>query len=704
MSGAGRWSGPLLAGVLAALAILCAARGAAPTSAAAVLLVFGAGYPWLVRWSPVEPSPLKVALYAGLLSPLVVGLALFLFELALPTAQAWRATWGVVAASQLLALGRRPCKFEPLGKAAWASVALALALGGTVAWLLFGGQNAPRLVHDGALFQAGVAQAMERGLPWENPWFAGAPLPVVPAHPFLVRVVSEALGTTTPGALALLACVAPVATCVALYLLAAPLYREPKRVVLAAPIALLAVNALGGLLPLRGEPGETWAGDLARLGLGQTSGGVLYGLAAFVRPGSAAIGTAYAVATLSAAAHGLRHGRRPWVGLTVLLALATTLVHPWLGFATAGAVLAVALAHPGAPGVRGRLVTALAFAALPALFVLRTFGLEVAPSAAPAAPFMPTAVSALGLQAVLALGLVGGRWLGAGGPGDERGRATILALVVAAGAAALAFAVVAGPGRADLVHLAALVAGVLAAGGAVDALGRGGGPRLAAGAVGLALVLGAARADAHALGVHRELSTRRERTLEEGRRIVPQFVEAARTFGDGLLPGNVVATPAQARDAAEVRRRHLALAYRWLREELPREGARPILVRAPAEADPAAVDPDPAALYAHLPLWVDREALAFGAPRWEIRHERMRRLYSDPQYFEPAFMKEFEALARPVVFLVEERDRERTVPRGAWRPFRGIDVRLERHGAQRVHVEGTVALYLWRPSTAGIDR
>jgi hypothetical protein len=48
------------------------------------------------------------------------------------------------------------------------------------------------------------------------------------------------------------------------------------------------------------------------------------------------------------------------------------------------------------------------------------------------------------------------------------------------------------------------------------------------------------------------------------------------------------------------------------------------------------------------------------------------------------------------VFLVEEADREATV-RGEYRPFRGVDLELERLGAERVHVIGTAAVYYWRP-------
>ena len=63
-------------------------------------------------------------------------------------------------------------------------------------------------------------------------------------------------------------------------------------------------------------------------------------------------------------------------------------------------------------------------------------------------------------------------------------------------------------------------------------------------------------------------------------------------------------------------------------------------------------------------------------------------------------MWEFESLGRAAIFLVEEQDRAATYPRGQWKPFRGIDLRLQRLGCERVHVEGTVAVYLFQPGSA----
>lgn len=681
---AGQTSGTPIALLLALLAVVTG-LGLDPWNGGAFLLLgFGAGYPWLMRWTPVEPSPLKVVLYSALLSAPLVGAALFLFELFLETPDAWRATWWFVALSQVLSV-RRTLRFDPLGKAAWASLILATFLTGLAATYLFGGGNGPRLVSEGSLFQAGIAQAMERGLPWENPWLAGAPLPVTPVHGFLVRVVSGALELTPTAAQAALSCAAIPVVCIALYLIAAPLYRESRRVVLAAPLAILSVNSMGG-----------WIRDSVSSTASPGSG-----LATFLDPGPTAVAMAYAVAALSAAAHGLRHGARPWLGLTVLLSALAVALQFWVGLVVTLAVVIVALVHPGSPGVRSRMFVAMATASLPLLYMLRSFGPAWSPGGSTVASPVGALISAGVLQAVLALGLLGGRWLEEGGEGDERGRSTILWLLLTTSAVGSLLVGIGGEGGPGPIHLASFSLGILAAGGVVDGLRGAAARRLFIGVAVLALLGGASRNLTRASEARVASMDVVHPVLSRGRFLTPEFVDESKTSGTGILPQSVLPSAREVRDAAEVRRRHLALAYGWLRDQAPRDAGRPLLVRAPVEHDPTRVDPDPSALYADLALWVDREALAFGSTRWSIRHERTSRLYRDPQYFEPAFMKEFEAIGRPVYFLVEELDRERTHPRGEWRPYRGIDTRLERYGAERVYTQGTVAVYRWQPSGEG---
>ena len=115
-------------------------------------------------------------------------------------------------------------------------------------------------------------------------------------------------------------------------------------------------------------------------------------------------------------------------------------------------------------------------------------------------------------------------------------------------------------------------------------------------------------------------------------------------------------------------------------------------------AETAALAPDPLTLYADLPLWVDRHGEhATRSSRWSPRQQRIADLYGDPGKWDMRLMTEFESLGRAAIFLVEEQDRAATYPRGTWKPFRGIDLRLERLGCERVHVEGTLAVYLFRP-------
>ena len=662
-------------------------------------ILLGAAWPLLASATPAEPSALKLALFSLLLSPVWLAVLLHGWEWLLPTRAAWVASYASCALPPL-GCARRRARWERPGRAAWASLAAAGLASTAIGALLLALDNGPRLLHEDALFHAGLAQALERGRPWEHPWLAGTPFPAPLAYPWLGRVVSVALGVPTATALAASAALALAAGCVSVYLVAALLWRSTAAGACVVPLACLAGNALGGCCLWGASAREGWLSELARAAPGTEPGDLLYGLALFFRPAPAALAAAFALAAWTAAAHALRHGRRPWVGLAALLTSIAGLLHIWIGLATWTAILAVAIAHPGERAVRPRVLVSLAFAALPVLASWRLFGtgIEAAgPGPARLARALVGQASLLALPAALSLG---DARTSRGDVGADRGRRTVLALLVAAVLALGTLAFAAGAAGPELLALVPFPLAVLAAGGLFGArAGPSGARRALVLAAGAALAFGGLRASAHALAAHARFARTGERALERGRFLSPEVMPSERTRGDGLLSETVVSTPAEIEDAREVRRRHLALAYDWLRERARAAGdERPVLVRAIGPPDPEARNPDPAALYADLPLWVDSAgALALDHPRWRGRADGVQRLYAQPQHWDPAFPRELEQLGRPAYFLVEERDRELTQPHGERRAFRGIDLRLERYGARRVHVEGTVAVYRLDP-------
>jgi len=696
-----------LASLLLAACALAAAGAQAtgrswPLVAAPVLLA--GAWPLLARATPGEPSALKLVLFSGLLSPVWLAVLLYGWEWLLPTRQAWAASFACCALPALAGAPRR-VRWERPGRAVWVGLAAAALAAAGIGALLLGLGNGPRLLHEGALFHAGLAQALERGHPWEHPWLAGTPFPVPPAYPWLGRVVSVALGVPTTTALAGCAVLALATSCVSAQLAGAVVWRSAAAGAWVVPLACLAGNALGGWSPTAAGVRSGWLDELARGAPGTEPGELLYGLALFFRPAPAAPACAFALGAWTAAAHALRHGRGPWVGLVALLTVAAGLLHPWIGLATWTSILLVALAHPGERAVRQRVSVALAFAALPVLASWRTFGSGAdgaLPEPARLARALLGQASLLALPAALALG---DAWRRRADEGHERGRRTVLLLFVSAAVALGSLAFAAGAAGPDLIALLPFPLALLAAGGLLEVppgAGRSRARRVFVLAAGAALAFGGLRASAHACAAHLRFASVEEPALERGRFLCPEFAPAERTRGDGLLSPTVVSTPAQIEDARAVRRRHLALAYEWLRAAArAAPGERPILVRAIGPPDPEGRDPDPATLYADLPLWVDRAGgLAFGHPRWRPRAEGVHGLYSLPQHWDPAFARELEQLGRPVWFLVEERDRELSQPRGPAAPFRGIDLRLERYGARRVHVVGTVAVYRLDPPPA----
>ena len=617
------------------------------------LLFGGAALPLVLRGSPVEPSLLKLGLYAALLSPPLY--ALLRLGLGSQAAALW-----VLAGLEALGIGER-CRIERVGRAGWYAIAIAAGAGLFAALVLLCGGWAPRLGSDAHVWNAVAAEAFGRAPGLENPLLPGTPFPAHPGYAFLLATLAEALHLHPAQVAALISVWALVTLPLAVMLIAAPLWGEVRRVslapllVLALPLGLWGLGAGGGVDPL-------------------------------FEGGAEAAALALSAGALLAAVHGLRHGRRPWTMLCVLSVGATACLVPALGFTLALVCAAVALLWPGGEGVRLRFPAPLVAASLPALWLARRYGFAPLPWSVPSTLVPYLALAPLLFFAALGLGdraRLGGR----------EGR-TLIALLTLMGLAPLALGFW-GAGAAGA-RLASLALSPLAAGGMVRLLER----RRWAPLIGLVLVAGvfdlALRGRARVLEALAPFQVHRVEGLLE-----PVFPSAEELPGDGLLPGNILVPSSQRERARLIRRRHRALAYRWIRLHAGDLGEGAVLWRslAPADIDrgKGPVGLSLAPLYTGLPLWCENgPETSAGSPRWKPRRARVRALYETQGEFDPNTLRELSQLARPAFFLVEEADREATY-RGPYRPFRGVDLELERLGAERAFVVGTAAVYTWSP-------
>jgi hypothetical protein len=181
--------------------------------------------------------------------------------------------------------------------------------------------------------------------------------------------------------------------------------------------------------------------------------------------------------------------------------------------------------------------------------------------------------------------------------------------------------------------------------------------------------------------------------LEEGEQIAPAFPSEAEAPGDGTTSKIVLASRAEQAAARGARRRQLAEAYRWLREDFPLRDQDPVLVLAVGATAQGRVLPNPATLYADMPLWVDRwPESAPTSSRWQSRHTAIQAVFNESDGVTPKRLVELHTLGRPVVFLVTEENREQT------RQF--IERELTRSGAHECLRVGTVSLLCWTSAEA----
>lgn len=669
-----------LAGLLALVCALAASGVFAQASALArlgpaLLLCGGLALPILLRWSPVEPSALKLGLLALLLSPPLCA------ALRLATGD-WQLVLWVGAGLQLLGL-QRPMSFERAGRAGWCALALALGLAWLFTDLTLGQGLAPRLDHDRAIWQAAAAEMLLRPGALENPFLAGTPFPSHPGAAALVAAVADGLRWPAADAAALVLVWSVATLPVALCLLAAPLWGELRRVLITPFLAIGLTGSPYLVRLLTGSTEETgWlALDRAPYAIGPAAPAVALGVGAWL-----------------CAVHALRHGQRPWVGLTALLGGLALLVHPAVGAVALGAPALAALCAPGVPKVRTAVPLSLALAALPGLWLVRRFGYEPA-------PLLDGGWRAgWGFGVALpALALCGG-WRGSALRGAER--RVVLTLLLGGALLALAAGLVAPGAGGATTALGLMALAPLAAGGLMASLEPGAGRAwrlpLALGLVALGLI-GTAQSERARWRFARAPFQVQPRPGG----VEPAFPSERELPGTGRLSPTIQSTPAQIERAKLVRRRHRAEAYRWIRQNREFFGEGAVLWRSLASSGDRERGGDRgrgglrlhlAPLYTDLPLWCDANQDTAADPQvWRLRRSRVAALYEQQDTFDPHTLRGLVELGRPAVFLVEEYDRDAT-HRGPVTTFRGVDLELERLGVKRLQTLGTVSVYHYAPT------
>ncbi len=646
----------------------------------------GAAFGPLLRATPVvEPSPLKLGLFSSALSPVLVALLWYglAIGLGLPVHQAWAGTFAAVGALALLGAGRR-LSAAPAGRAAGFVCAASLLVAGLIAAAVWSDAGlGARLSSSATIAQAAFAQALQGGVPVENPWVIGLPLELRPS------VAALLVAAAGPAQLLPLYCLGfVIAWCAAVvsiagYLASAALFRET-----------------GG----------------ARAGLRDSSAALAVLLMALALDGGRAsvhrwLSMAYTLTFMVAALHAVRRGARPWPGLSACLLGVLGLLHPWLA-----AACWVALAVAAVIARRALLPPLAALALLPGFVLGRSFGgfsLEQAvPYAGPnsipdgiggqlgqffgrlgdlsAGPtwMMPLALApiVLGTLAVVVLLLKGG-W-GAADPVDRAaarfGAAFALLLVLAAISVA---ALLPGDARGEGAGLmaAALLVASLSVGRAAQLvpLGRA------------SLLWAAALLAGVGLPAYRVLSSVSppQVPFEEH----PGYLTLAKEvpLQTGLIEAlEFVRTSAYAQDASTI---------------LFRE---PGAVGPVPRTEPLSVAPILTGLSlfggrAHSPGTDQSRALA--PPRKELRtdlgdtplerRELLNKLFEYELKWEPRYGRTLDALradGHTLLFIVTEADRRSTTDRGTGP--RGVDDVLVRVGAEEVFQGAEVSVYV-APST-----
>lgn len=332
--------------------------------AGAVLLFGGAGLSILCRATPAEPSPWKLLTLGLLLSPFLVAGPYFLLRTRFGAPASLAGAFGFVALIQLPGIGTRVA-FHRTGRATRAALGGVLLLTLFTAWIHGGEGNALRL-GDGGVERAALALAVDRTVPPENPFLAGESWERPWAHAGLTALVGRVLALAPSRAEVGLAMWATLGLGLSFVFLVAALWRSGPATA-AAPWALgIGVGiptVLAGVLGAGDGFGGQSASTLAEGLLAAHGGGPelpQVPLSILLRPGPDGVALALLGGAILAAAHGLRHGVRPWPALAGLLLGLAEWIRPGCAWVPGGTVALMAIALPGRPIARPRMLLAVA--------------------------------------------------------------------------------------------------------------------------------------------------------------------------------------------------------------------------------------------------------------------------------------------------------------------------------------------------------
>lgn len=672
--------------------------------AAAPLLFGGALIGPLARLTPGPASPIKLLLFASLLTPVAwTGLDVLL-RIAMGNAEgAGRAATGVLLvaaiAGQLACRGRR-LRVERLGLGAWGAIVLAALVAGWTAAVLLEGSAARVSFH--GLLHSGLALACERAVPPTNPWLAGEPLGYYWAWHALGGVVTRVLGGAPTVAFAWIGVWAAACSVLALQQVAAVLFRGARRELAGTAFALFGLSALGGWYALlRGQLGAAAPADNAELLaslralLVPVVGGelawdprVAFGLSKFGNLSSYPSALALGLGGMAAAAHALRHGHRTWILLCAATIGASFALNPLVGGPIAGITACSAFVVGATPRVRFGLPATLVVAALPGLWLVREA--QQAYAGAPIGLSFSAArsIAVLGPWALLLPPAVWGllclrRELE---PGDPRWRvAWMLALAVVADGVAAACVELPWANEYKFVRLGALPAGLLAGAGLFGADGSG--RRLVGVLCALPLTVGAALDTWVGARAYLGLSGVQLPLVESPGRLAPE-------------PGAFE----PARDARA--------AYDWLATDSRVRGSGAVLALDPRRTGGVAFGAGPdghgfrfttaqnlqaheAVAFADLDLFCDRpsQVLSEQDPVAQLRRDALEELFAGKEPWSEATRRTLFDHPRPLLVWIESR------ADGA-RP--GFERGLERFGFELVFEAGGVRI--WLAPGVGVDR
>ncbi len=680
--------GPVGAGLA-----LCACLGAAgvldwvPEGPAAILARACAGvalFLWplalIARMAPSEPAVLKSLTLTLLLAP--VGAAAFytLAHLAVDSRTAVLLTLLAAAAMQWPARGQR-LALMAMGPGAKAAACLAVVCAMLCAALLLRG-NASRVSYHGLLHSA-LVQAVGRQVPPQNPFFAGADLSYYWFYHAMGACIAGACRLAPTLALAAINVWAAFTMPLALYFWCAPLLGRARRELCATLLAIFGLNALGGILWLmHGMPWQAPAEPMELLGVlrggvGAWDARLAFAFSKFANLSSYPASLTLLIGANLCAAHALRHGRRPWVGMCACLHGATLLVNPITGGIGAAATVLAALGF-GYPKARLRLPLLIALWCLPGLWLTLQasagYGGSVAQLVVPdgaklwgvLAPLLPLIVAASFLllrfgpaaRAERAAEHAASQATLDGESAQSRNLKPAWAQLCIAALVPLTLApLVELPysNEYKLIRLSAVPLAILAAGGLALALERGGMLRWVGRLT--ILVLGVGSLASAGLGL---------RSYAAFARIELPLSEQ----GGVLLP---IAEPGSAPNPAQ----DLARAYAWLQRTTSQASLGPVLIAntpgGQTEAFGSAASPHrftlpgvgrnlqghEAPVFAGLDLYADRpsQVLSDSTPMLRERLIDLAGLYGDPSPWPAPAVQRLKQLQRDVLVLITAADR-----------------------------------------------